>query len=318
MKTARCIRKPVGSCVGFAIFAMLLAGCDPRSRQEIDKAFRDAQNEATQKAEKALSDAKQEAMRQTKQMLESVQDRAKQTGEELAKRAADVGQRVKDSVHQPLTNADTNEASLRGARAKLELQTDVMQHPWKQIADIPITSSPANRSASAYAAVIDQFDVQGSHAGRYRPSDESKDTRCNIFAGDVMRAMNAPLPMKFEVDPTNPTDRMTAGAKAINNWLNQGHDGWRKIDMTSATDRAYLLDHVRGGRPALASDPGHIALLRPEQTLSELNDGNLGQLVIAQAGARNYNASTLAFNRTTQSGGWYSSKLSGVQFFVHD
>jgi hypothetical protein len=46
-----------------------------------------------------------------------------------------------------------------------------------------------------------------------------------------------------------------------------------------------LADHVNAGKPALASDPGHIAVIRPNQS----NVPSVADLRIAQAGAHNLN-----------------------------
>ncbi len=55
--------------------------------------------------------------------------------------------------------------------------------------DAPITNDAGDRSAYNYFKVIEQFQVENSQ--RYAPDIN---TYCNIFAQDVTRAMNAPLP----------------------------------------------------------------------------------------------------------------------------
>lgn len=164
--------------------------------------------------------------------------------------------------------------------------------------DAPIKNNPGDRDPASYLAVIDQFDVESSYPARYRPNLNSSncgdtDTRCNIFAGDVMRAMGVPLPTKGELgvghgDSLN-TDPMTANAKHLHNWLLGGNNGWRMIDINTPADLELLRNHLRAGKPALASDPGHIAVLRPDQLPDQLNIANLGDIRIAQAGAYNYN-----------------------------
>jgi hypothetical protein len=121
-------------------------------------------------------------------------------------------------------------------------------------------------------------------------------TRYNIFAGEVMRSMDAPLPQKLSSDP------MFRNATGLNNWLNS-QDGrnakWTRIDDSMAAGVQQLLNHVRAGRPALASlnssvntVSGQIAVIRPDQPRSVLS---LGDVRIAQAGARNFANNTVNY-----------------------
>lgn len=165
-----------------------------------------------------------------------------------------------------------------------------MKNMWKQV-DAPIRSEGGQRDPELYSRVIDQFDVEHSHPGRYRPSEQYPDTRCNIFAGDVMRAMGAPLPTKGEIYGKN--DPMTANARDIHNALEGGWGGWRKIDVNNPDDLRLLQEHLRAGKPAVASDPGHIAAIRPNGLPERLTLQNLGELHIAQAGSHNWNDVTL-------------------------
>lgn len=196
--------------------------------------------------------------------------------------------------------------------------TQGMNGMYTQI-DAPIKNSPGDRNPSSYLAVIDQFDVENSYPARYRPDPDSSnsgdaDTRCNIFAGDVMRAMGVPLPTKGELgvghgDSAN-TDPMTANAKNLHNWLLGGNNGWLKIDINNPADLELLRNHLRAGKPALASDPEHIAVLRPDQLPDQLNITNLGDIRIAQAGAHNYNDIALG-------DGGYGAEFQ-PDFFIHD
>lgn len=139
----------------------------------------------------------------------------------------------------------------------------------------PVTSTPNTRHADLYRAVIHQFAV-GSNP-RYTPWGGY--TFCNTFAGDVMRAMGVPLPTKRECYGYN--DDATIGAQALHAWLNRSDSGWRRTYPTSQSDLQTLIAHVNAGRPALASDPGHVAVIRPGQP----NVGSVRDLHIAQAGA---------------------------------
>ena len=175
--------------------------------------------------------------------------------------------------------------------------------PWGQIVPI-VESRIRERSAERYIEVIEQFDMM-NHCRYYNPDQDSapakckgqspKVTRCNIFAGDVMRAMGIPLPTKGDLGvghgEAKTTDLMTANAKHLNLWLNNqmgdggSSAGWRAIDPTNPADLELLRNHLASGKPALASDPGHIAVLRPDGLPAQITQANLGGLHVAQAGA---------------------------------
>jgi hypothetical protein len=193
--------------------------------------------------------------------------------------------------------------SVEEAREKLKADPN-MAHMWRQI-EAPIRSAPGQRSPELYRAVIDQFDVEHSHPGRYRPSQQYPDTRCNIFAGDVMRAMGAPLPTKGELHGRN--DPMTANARDIYDALRNGWGGWRRIDVRDPDGLQRLLEHLRQGKPAVASDPGHIAVLRPDQPAQIRSPADLR---IAQAGARNANDISLG------EAGY--GRVFKPEFFIHE
>ena len=168
-----------------------------------------------------------------------------------------------------------------------------MHSPWKQV-DAPYRNSAEQRSLEAYKAIIEQFDVAYSYPERYQIGGAGlQDTRCNIYAGDVMRAMGAPLPTKGELGQgagnSKDTDPMTANAKDLNTWLNQEQQGWKKIDPNNPTDLQLMHEYLLAGKPVLASDPGHIAVVRPDNLPPQLDASNLADVHIAQAGKYNFN-----------------------------
>lgn len=191
-----------------------------------------------------------------------------------------------------------------------------MTSPWRQVV-APIQNTASNRCSSVYQAVIEQFDVNSSYfVGRYKPTTSSPDTKCNVFAGDVMRAMGAPLPTKGDLgvgaSGSQTSDPMTANARNLNEWLNgtrsstnTSNRGWRSLDATTAQGLVQLRNHVAAGRPALASNSGHISVIRPDQAGVTW----WSSLLTAQAGALN-------FLRDRLSVGFGSSPQP--RFFIHD
>lgn len=219
------------------------------------------------------------------------------------------------------TRAPGVSSEVQAAREKLKAMP-AMRSPWTQV-DAPIQSVPGERSAGRYADVIDQFDVSSEDfAGRYRAGGAgSEDTRCNIFAGDVMRAMGVPLPTKGNLGKgqgapgATYTDPMTAQAPLLNDYLNRRlawvtsesdpgvWSDWQEIKPDNASRLAALIAHVNAGKPALVSDQGHIAVIRPSQPPVQ----SWQDLIIAQAGAVNFLAGPLR------------GHFSGTpQFFIHD
>lgn len=141
-----------------------------------------------------------------------------------------------------------------------------------------VTSRAGMRTGPLYAVIINQFAV-GNNARYTRDSY----TYCNTFAGDVMRAMGVPLPTK------SASDQATVGATALYNWLRAGN-GWRQINPTTSQGLRDLITHVNAGKPALAADAGHVAVIRPGQSTSITR---VHDLLIAQAGATNTNSGRL-------------------------
>ena len=193
-----------------------------------------------------------------------------------------------------------------------------MRSIWNgQIHDAPLRVSLANRNADQYRLAITQFEV--THA-RYLP--DANGTKCNNFAGDVLRAMGVPLPTKIELPGGYGTGDVTVGTARLVTWFRNPHEGgvrgWRGIDRNKSGDLALLLNAVRQGYPAIGIAPpppkelfGHIAVLRPDQDLTSLSASRIGDLITAQAGGKN-------FSRGKISDGWLTSLgRDSIQFFVN-
>jgi hypothetical protein len=147
--------------------------------------------------------------------------------------------------------------------------------------DAPITSAPGQRHPELTNTLINQFGVENNP----RYVRDANYTYCNTFAGDYARALGAPLPTKAEMGIKG--DPATIAAQPLNDWLTNhgGERGWRGLDPSNPDDLRALVEHVNAGKPALASDPGHIAVIRPNQS----NVSSVADLRIAQAGAHNLN-----------------------------
>lgn len=128
-----------------------------------------------------------------------------------------------------------------------------------------ITNAPGARSVTAYNAVIDQFDVTMNR--RYLPAGGN--TFCNIFAGDVMAAMNAVLPHWVMPDGTPATPRTTGAREqnvnALYDWLRLcgRRYGWSEIRMEDAQSFANEGKPTLGVYQAPPRRHGHIVVIRP-------------------------------------------------------
>jgi hypothetical protein len=228
---------------------------------------------------------------------------------------------AKDEVRQRIETLEPERFSCAADPALCPEITDpAMNSAWQQVTPA-FTNQPGDRHLLYYLGVINQFRVASDYECRYRPYPDngcaantgSSDTRCNLFAGDVMRAMGAPLPTKGELGlgaaGSENSDPMTATAVHLNAWLLAGNGGWARIDTANPADLARLLAHLRDGKPALASRADHIAVIRPDQFIETLNTDNLGDLRIAQAGALNSNNTSLLKG---------FGSLDGVQIYIHE
>lgn len=147
-----------------------------------------------------------------------------------------------------------------------------------------------------YQHAIDQFAVTSPEfAPRYRPSPKRPEHRSHVFAGDVMRAMGAPLPTMGDIGTGGSgmqfTDPRTAPPIEINDWLrnplrsmNPAIGGWSRIDVSSRQGLQQLVDHVMRGKPAMAIRDDLVAVVLPNQEeVTRLED-----IWVALAGRKNH------------------------------
>jgi len=156
------------------------------------------------------------------------------------------------------------------------------QHPLSA----PVTSNHTNRSAELYEDVINQFGVGNNP--RYT---RDVNTYCNTFAGDVARAMDVPFPKKSEWG-INPKDPATIGFPDLYRYftdskapMTASNDGWRQIGTDNLST---LQSHVNSGKMAVVITEGHIAVVRPDQIITDFSS-----IELAQAGATNSNLITV-------------------------
>jgi hypothetical protein len=133
-----------------------------------------------------------------------------------------------------------------------------------------VQSYVSNRSSAFLDLVIDQFHVDSNP----RYARRSGSTYCNIFAQDVMRALNIELPW--------------GNANALADYLGSLDGklhGWSEVNASDAQNAA------NRGQPSLASvlnsgGTGHIQVVRP---------GNMttNGPIVAQAGASNFSVGTV-------------------------
>lgn len=161
--------------------------------------------------------------------------------------------------------------------------------PWK-LFTIDTFNTPLSRSAKAYVACCEQFDVVTNK----RYERDAHGTYCNIYVWDCTRALSCEIPHwpsgKVGVGPEMRT-------KQMREWMQDPKNGWMCLDRKNAELMA------NEGKPVVMSwEPkkpgiGHVAMLLP---------GGL----IAQAGAVN-------LWKSWPKNGFGAQKLSEVLYFAH-
>ncbi|MGI6151293.1 MAG: hypothetical protein ACOYIR_05015 [Christensenellales bacterium] len=175
-----------------------------------------------------------------------------------------------------------------------------------------ITSDASQRSAQAYADVINQFRVETNP--RYAVNQKGRgDTYCNIFVWDVTSAMNAEIPHYYNAETGAPMKRGEQDARAMNanamfDWLKEfGEEyGWREVTAEEAQHLA------NAGHPVVTAlkrpgAHGHVQIVCPSK------DGTFNPqkgVTVAQAGSN-----LTRYSHITDILG--SSSLSKVSYFAH-
>lgn len=205
----------------------------------------------------------------------------------------------------PVTNTGSA-AVLVNANANLSVSNKAKEN------GIKYASKEGQRSAAALNTVIDQYQVATNK--RYARTKTS--TYCNIFAVDVMLAMDLQGDFSHWLKNNVPATSTTKGAYELNvnatyKWINNygAKYGWRQITAQEAQNRA------NAGYPTIAiwknasGGSGHIAVVRPEGNGYRFSAAN--GPVIAQAGASNFNYGNVV-------NGFGRSKMAAIQYWTHE
>jgi hypothetical protein len=171
--------------------------------------------------------------------------------------------------------------------------------PWIPV-DPTITNANGERSANAYDAVLNQFNVGENN--RYAQNQQGKgETYCNIFVWDATKAMGVEIP--HWVDGNGNGVGVAQGGELSANgqiaWLRTHGEsrGWRAVSGAEAQSMA------NSGNPAIAawnnpSGIGHVGMIRPGENMA-----------LAQAGGSNFNDGTVA-------GGF--GNRGPIAYYIHD
>jgi len=201
-----------------------------------------------------------------------------------------------------------------------------------------VTNSVGERSAEAYKAVIDQFNVSSESNMRYKPYKNGKgDTYCNIFAWDVTSAMGAEIPHWVDSvtgEPRNYPDVKGAielNANGMAKWLKEHGSkyGWIEVSAKEAQEAAnsgkpavvcWYNNYYKGADGTRVFDeinkwsrdqyPGHIAIVRPEEKTKYPDIISNKGVYIAQAGSNNYN-----YNKVES--GFSEEKMNQTEYFKY-
>lgn len=160
--------------------------------------------------------------------------------------------------------------------------------PPSNIGDAPRTSQDLANRINSYNVESNPRYVKGRDG-----NPNTNDTYCNLFVHDVAKGMGAEIPLY--VTDGQGTITKWLGATYMKDWLDgklsvpgsysQGPEsGWMKVDHATAAAAA------NEGHVAVAAGHGHMAMVRPGTPAG----AGKGDVMIAQAGARNFNNGSLS------------------------
>lgn len=141
--------------------------------------------------------------------------------------------------------------------------------PWEPV-EAPLQGNPLRRDPAAYAAVLDQFEVQKNP----RYARTQKDTFCNIFVWDATKAMGCEIPHWYDPATGLPTPMGKGSEQRVEHmaaWLDTHGDeaGWVRVVEATARIKA------AAGKPVVAlyraprGQIGHVAMVLPTGNIAQ-------------------------------------------------
>ena len=134
----------------------------------------------------------------------------------------------------------------------------------------------------SYQSVIDSFNVTTN--SKYQPAADGT-TYCNVFAQDVMKALNTPLP--------------SDNCQTMLNALRSGYSKWEKVSAVQAQNNA------NAGKSTVGITYDHIVVVYPGHTATSVDEGYM-----SRAGYK-------CFNNTRITYAWTRDRLSEVEFYTY-
>lgn len=196
-------------------------------------------------------------------------------------------QRAKDIVAAFAADLDQAATSFeqadKGSSPSTPAKPAPVNPPVKPVAPPPTADPGLVKKVKDAIAALDV-----TQTPRYQPRNGN--TYCNIFAMDFCKKMGVPFPEWLDWNKDGKIDDYLNANEAIS-WLNGSYNkggvqtgaqlGWKTVSAEEAAK------YASGGKVVLAgwtnpvaSQPGHLAVVRPESTA--------GNIQIAQAGGKNF------------------------------
>jgi uncharacterized protein YukE len=147
----------------------------------------------------------------------------------------------------------------------------------------PVINVSYNPSSQKIVNTINELDLSRNFLRK------GEKTYCNIFVMNFAEKMGAPLPEHIDFNSDGKIDDYLDANEAVN-WLRGTYSagnvptgpqyGWQSVDQSQAASLASQGYIVIAGYESNGSEPGHMAIVRPES--------QPGNIMIAQAGGQNF------------------------------
>lgn len=134
-----------------------------------------------------------------------------------------------------------------------------------------------------YQSIIDSFNVENN--SKYQPRPDG-DTFCNVFAQDVMNAMEEPLPEGI--------------CDTMDRKLQSGYSHWKPVGALQAQDRA------NEGYGTIGITTDHVVVIYPtDENVTDRND-----IHMSMAGYKCFNDYTITW-------AWDANHINSVQYYSY-